>query len=111
MSVALSASGWGLRPRVVSFSMTIASIGCRASPAARAGRTGGTSAQCGSYAAPSATHRFRVATCSSVSRPIFASGGGMTASGSSDTMRASSSLMAGFSGTIARPPLSSSAVA
>ena len=112
MSVRRSASGWSVRPRVASLPLTIVSIApAPAETAASFGFIGDTNAQCGSYVAPSAIHRSSVSTCSSKSRPILACGGGMTASGSSETIRATSSLSSIFSGTIARAPLSSSSIA
>ena len=109
MSVGRSASGCCASPRFASLAATAPSMAAVASLAA--GFTGATNAQCGSYCAPSAIHRLTSSTCSSVSRPILASGGGITLSGSSEMIRATSSLAATSSGTIAREPLSSSAVA
>ena len=118
MSVVVSASGCGEMPRFSSLDRTIRSIGCvgcgsRPDPTGwgRSGFATGTNAQCGSYAAPSAIHRLSRSTCSPVSRPILASGGGITESGSVEMIRATSSLAATSSGTIARAPLSSSLVA
>ena len=113
ISVARSASGCMRSPRFASLGTTNWSIGWsrRASLAGTLGFAAGTNAQCGSYFAPSVIQRLRSSTCSSVRRPIFASGGGITLSGSSEVTRAMSSLAATSSGTIAREPLSSSATA
>ena len=118
MSVVLSASGCGVMPRCSSLDRTILSIGCTVcgllgGPASSriSGFATGTKAQCGSYGAPWAIHRLSRSTCSSVSRPILASGGGITESGSVEMIRATSSLASTFSGTMARAPLSSSLVA
>ena len=79
--------------------------------AGTAGRLGGTYAQCGSYSAPAAIHRFRSSICLSGSRSP-ASGGGITRSGSVEVIRAMISLSSGFPGTIAAwPPRSAVAPA
>ena len=76
--------------------------------AGSAGFCGGLNAQCLVQVAPCSTHRRSTATCSGVSGlPVFF--GGICRSGSWLSIRAISSLSPGLPGTIARPPLSSSA--
>jgi len=64
------------------------------------GRTGGMNDQWFWYSAPSAIHRFSSAFCAPV-RLLRLLGGGMSCSGSSASIRATSSLSSGFPGTMA----------
>ena len=106
-NMARSASGSGASCSSSSRISTKASSGSRTQLRSRkagsAGRSGATKAQCLRYSAPPSIQRRRIARSPSVSGRL-SDGGGITSSGSCESMRWAIALAARSPGTIARSP-------